>query len=164
METADELPPVVRGVLAPGLDVLFVAFEPGPTDIRLGHHHARRNDLFWRLLTEAGLTPRQLSPEEDELLPAYGLGLKSVVGRRGRGSAGLDDVVTLCQPRILAFTGKGVYLAASGRTVAPWGRQAESIYQGVPDFVLPSPSGKARMRFDDRLRYYRELAEAVRQL
>lgn len=148
--------------MAPDLKIVFVAFEPGPADIRLRHHHARRNNQFWRLLAQSGLTPRRLEPKEDERLPDFGLGLLSVVPR-GSGPAGrrLTELVRRCPPRVLAFTGKGVYLAASGEKDAAWGPQAEGIFEGVADFVLPSPSGKARMTFAAKLHYYAELAAAV---
>ena len=168
--------PVLRGVLGPNLKVLFVAFEPGPSDVRLRHHNARRNNQFWRLLHRSGLTLRQLSPEEDGRLPEWGLGLLSAVQRKASqgGRAGtegiaavapaLHDFVQRHPPRILAYTGKGVYLRAAARTSAHWGRQPVSIFEGVPDVVLPSPSGKVRMTFDAKLRYYRELAALVQQL
>ena len=165
-----EPPPVARGVLAPGLRVVFVGFEPGPTDLKSRHHHARRNNQFWRLLAESGLTPRQLLPEEDELLPQWGIGLINPVRRRAPGASGetawaptLADLIVNCPPRVLAFTGKGVYLRASARTAAPWGRQSTSIFEGIPDLVVPSPSGKVRMTFAAKLRYYREVAALIRQ-
>ena len=168
--------PVETGVLAPGLSVVFVNFEPGPADLRLRHHHARRNNQFWRLLAESGLTPRRLRPEEDERLLEWGVGLINPVKRRagrGREPAGTDLPATApalsalmanCPPKVLAFTGKGVYLRASARTNASWGRQPFSLFEGVPDLVVPSPSGKVRMTFAAKLKYYQEVANLVRQL
>lgn len=167
--------PVLRGVLAPNLSVLFVGFEPGPTDLRLRYHHARRNNQFWRLLAQSKLTSERLKPEQDVTLPKWGLGLLHAVSRRkpaGSRKTGRDlelvaprlvDVVRSCPPRILAYVGKGVYLAAAGRSSAPWGWQATSLFQGLPDVVLPSPSGKVRLTFDAKLRYYEELARLARQ-
>lgn len=172
---AADVPTVLRGVLAANLTVLFLGFEPGPTDLILRHHHARRNNQFWRLLSQSQLTPERLKPEEDVALPKWGLGILHAVNRRkpaaGRETGSgielvaprLVDVVRSCPPKILAYVGKGVYLAAAGRPSAPWGWQATSLFQGLPDVVLPSPSGKVRMTFDAKLRYYEELARLARQ-
>lgn len=172
----DEPTPVERGVLAPELRVVFVAFEPGPTDVRLRHHHARRNNQFWRLLAEAGLTPRQLLPEEDEHLPRWGIGLINPVSRRPAGvrgavgsdisqvAPGLTELIAHFPPKVLAYTGKAVYLKASGRAAADWGRQPSTLFEGIPDLVVPSPSGRVRMTFAAKLRYYLEVAALVRQL
>ena len=168
--------PVEAGILAPELRVVFVNFVPGLADLRLRHHHARRNNQFWRLLAESGLTPRRLLPEEDHHLLEWGIGLINAVRRRtagGREPAGTDLSATApalsalmanCPPKVLAFTGKGVYLQASARTNASWGRQPFSLFEGVPDLVVPSPSGKVRMTFAAKLQYYQEVADVVRQL
>jgi double-stranded uracil-DNA glycosylase len=51
----------------------------------------------------------------------------------------------------------GVYLLAAGRPAAPWGRQPDSLVEDVIDFVAPSPSGLARIPFEEKARRYREL-------
>ncbi len=59
-----------RDLLAPGLHVLFVGINPGraqrgsraTTSPVPGNH-------FWRLLHDAGFTPRRLAPAEEEMLP-----------------------------------------------------------------------------------------------
>lgn len=156
-------------ILAPGLRVLFVGFNPSPRSADLGHHYAGRGNQFWRLLFEAGLTPRLLEPAEDRNLLRWGLGLTNLVARPTVGSSDLSraelragvprlrEIVEAHQPGAVAYTGKGVYLAASGKSRAPWGAQEDSLF-GPSDAVLPSPSGRVRLSFADKLEHYRTLS------
>ena len=59
----------LRDVLADDLDVLFCGINPSLLSAARGHHFARPGNRFWPALHRAGLTPRQLTPEEDALLP-----------------------------------------------------------------------------------------------
>lgn len=157
-------------ILAAGLRLLFVGFNPSPRSAELGHHYAGRGNEFWRLLAASGLTPRLLRPEEDRKLLCWGLGLTNLVARPTAGSSDLSraelraglprlrEVVQVHKPDVIAYTGKGVYLAASGKSSALWGLQAVSLFAGVHDVVLPSPSGRVRMSFADKLEHYRALA------
>ena len=163
--------------LGPGLEALFVGFNPGLRSGTVAHHYAGRGNQFWRLLAAAGLTPRLLRPEEDGLLPGLGLGLTHLVARPTASAAELAaaelragvprlrGLVARWRPRVVAYAGKGVYLAASGRARAPWGAQpaagAAAVFEGATDFVLPSPSGLARLPFAEKLRWYRGLADLL---
>ncbi|HEX7021477.1 MAG TPA: mismatch-specific DNA-glycosylase [Trueperaceae bacterium] len=169
-------PPVLADVLGPGLRVLWVGFNPSPRSAEVGHHYAGRGNHFWRLLAAAGLTPRLLAPSEDQLLPQWGLGLTNLVARPTRAAADLDRrelragvprlraLAAAQLPQVVAYTGKGVYLAAAGVSRAPWGLQPESLFDGVRDFVLPSPSGLVRMSFEQKLEHYRALRSWLRQV
>ena len=164
-------PAAIRDVLGPGLAILIVGFNPGLRSGATGLHYAGRGNQFWRLLAESGLTPRLLRPDEGRLLPGLGLGLTNLVARPTASAADLAPgelragvprlrgLVGRYGPRIVAYTGKGVYLAAAGRTQAPWGLQAERLFGDADDFVLPSPSGLVRLSFPEKLRWYRTLAE-----
>ncbi len=157
-------------VLGPDLAVLFVGFNPGLRSGALGHHYSGRGNQFWRLLAESGLTPRLLRCEEDGLLPGFGLGSTNLVARATASAAELSRaelraglprlarIVAAVRPAILAHTGKGVYLAASGRPDAPWGVQDTSLFPGITDLVLPSPSGLARLPYAEKLHWFRALA------
>ena len=156
-------------ILAPNLKLLFVGFNPSPRSAELGHNYAGRGNQFWRLLSEVHLTPRLLRPEEDKEIVRWGLGLTNLVARPTVGSDDLSraelrsgvprlqKVVQTYQPEVVAYTGKGVYLAVSGKRHAPWGVQDDSLFRGVRDVVLPSPSGRVRMSFVDKLEHYRVL-------
>lgn len=160
---------MVPDILAPGLDILFVGFNPGTRSGALGHHYAGRGNQFWRLLADAGLTSRRLRAEEDGTLPDHRLGSTNLVARvtataaelgRAELRAGVPRLAALVaevRPRAIAYTGKGVYLAAAGRADAPWGVQPGTLF-GPADVVVPSPSGLARLAYAEKLRWYRELA------
>ncbi|HMM20104.1 MAG TPA: G/U mismatch-specific DNA glycosylase [Selenomonadales bacterium] len=168
--------PEVPDILRPGLSILFIGFNPGMRSAETGHHFAGYSNRFWKLLFAAGLTPRQLRPEEDASLPEFGCGITNIVARPTRAAAeiakdeyrqgreSLKAKLALYQPRIAAYAGIGVYQEFAGRRGVACGRQAGSVVPGVADFVLPSPSGLNRMRFDDQLPYYlslRQLAEGT---
>jgi TDG/mug DNA glycosylase family protein len=150
--------------------VLFVGYNPGLRSARLGHYYAGRNNRFWELLAASGLTPRRLRPDEDGLLPGFGIAITDLVKRPTRaahevgrdefraGVARVQALVAGLRPAVVAWNGKGVYLLAARATAAPWGAQARSLFDGVTDFVLPSPSGLARIPFAEKSRWYGELA------
>ena len=45
-------------ILAPGLRCVLVGINPGIKSAEAGHHFANPRNDFWRLLHEAGFTPR----------------------------------------------------------------------------------------------------------
>ena len=59
----------VPDVLAPGLDVVFCGINPGRVSAAAGAHFANPRNDFWRLLHDAGFTPRLLRPDEQFELP-----------------------------------------------------------------------------------------------
>src|SRR5215218_3655329 len=79
----------VRDVLAPGLRVVFCGINPGNWSARAGAHFANPRNDFWRLLHNAGLTPRLISPAEQYELLSYGYGLTNAAYRTTRGSGDL---------------------------------------------------------------------------
>ncbi|OGB91313.1 MAG: hypothetical protein A3H39_02175 [candidate division NC10 bacterium RIFCSPLOWO2_02_FULL_66_22] len=104
--------------LAPGLDIVFVGINPGVQSAQAGHYYANPRNPFWLLLYKAGLTPRQLRPDEDHLMPAFGYGITDIVKRPSRGVADLtaadfrqgrrvlEEKLRACQPRIVCFNSK----------------------------------------------------------
>ncbi|QCO17426.1 mismatch-specific DNA-glycosylase (plasmid) [Azospirillum brasilense] len=163
----------IPDIIAPGLNALFVGFNPGMRSGRLGHNYAGPGNQFWKLLAEAGLTPRLLRPEEDRLLPEFGLGSTNLVARATPGAADLSRaelrggvprlraLIAEFRPRVIAYTGKGVYLAAADRDRAEWGVQPDSLFDGPVDVVLPSPSGLARLPFAEKLRWFSEVRRVI---
>lgn len=166
----------MEDIVGPRVRLLFVGFNPSLKSGQTGHHYAGRGNEFWRLLHAAGLTPVPLSPEQDRQLLEFGIGSTNLVARPTRDAAELSRAelragVPRLQrlsaqigPAVVAYTGKGVYLAASGRSTAPWGRQPEGLLPPTADFVVPSPSGLVRMTFAAKLEHYTALADYVREL
>src|SRR3954454_18127653 len=125
LATTDQ--PFLRDVLGPGLVALLVGFNPSPRSAAVRCHYAGRGNQFWRLLAAAGLTPRLLRAEEGPLLPQWGLGLTNLVARPTvsaaqlslaelrAGGRSLRAAGEAHAPRIVAYTGKGVYVGAGGR-------------------------------------------------
>jgi len=160
-----EVPDIIR----PGLTILFIGFNPGMRSAETGHHFAGYSNRFWKLLHTAGLTPRQLRPEEDGALLASGYGITNIVPRPTRAAAeitkeeyrrgrtALLNKLVRYRPRIACYAGIGVYREFSGAKVIACGRQPQAVVPEVIDYVVPSPSGLNRTPFAEQLRYYEEL-------
>ena len=120
----------VPDVLAPGLDVLFCGINPGRfSDAAAAHFANPRND-FWRLLHEAGFTPRLLEPTEQFELLRYGVGVTNAASRTTPGSSDLrrsdfagsadrlERIARELGPRFVGFVGKEAYRGAFGERPA----------------------------------------------
>ena len=159
-----ELGPIVR----PGLRVLFVGVNPSLRSAEVGHHFARPGNRFWAALHDAGFTPRRLRPDEDALLPEFGLGVTNISFRPTRAAAELSPeelragardlaaTVVANAPRLVAIVGLTAYRTAFGRRDAVMGLQSDVI-GGRPVWVLPNPSGlNAHYKPADFARLYAE--------
>lgn len=152
------------------LTILFVGFNPSIRSGELGHHYANPNNRFWKILFEAGLTPRKYEAAEDAKLLEIGYGFTNIVERPTKaadeitkeeykeGREVLKRKIEQYKPKVVCFVGKGVYQQYSGRKVAEWGKQLESVVPGVSDFVAPSSSGLVRMKLDEIIAIYKQLA------
>jgi TDG/mug DNA glycosylase family protein len=144
--------PSLRDIGGPGLTVLFVGINPSLRSAEVGHNFARPGNRFWPTLYAAGFTPRLLAPQEDGMLPSFGLGVLNFVSRPTRaaselsvaelraGGARLEDTVRDWAPRLVAVVGIVAYRAAFARPHARMGLQEERV-GGRPVWVLPNPSG-----------------------
>ncbi len=160
-------------IVAPNPSVVFCGLNPGLSAAAEGHHFVGRSNRFWRTLHLSGFTPQQIAAEDDASLPAYGLGITSVVERPTAGvddlaraefvqaAAGFEAWVRRWSPRYVAFLGKAAYSAMLGRRSVDWGRQAEP-FGGAVAWILPNPSGRNLAFGQDALTAaYRELRLAV---
>ncbi|MEO3943921.1 mismatch-specific DNA-glycosylase [Gorillibacterium sp. CAU 1737] len=157
--------------LEKGLTLVFIGFNPSPISAEKGHHYANPRNRFWRILHEAGLTPRLYAPEEDGDLLRLGIGFTNIVARPTRGVEDItrDDYregrvllrqkLARTRPRIACFVGKGVYAEYSGNRQADWGFQQEPQIIGMEEFVAPSSSGLVRMPLPEIIAIYRRLAD-----
>lgn len=173
-----QAPSAVPDILAPGLDVVFVGINPGRVSAAAAAHFANPRNDFWRLLGDAGLTPRLLAPSEQTVLPSLGLGVTNAAYRTTPGSgdlrrgdfagsaARLEVIARELRPRALAFVGKEAYRGAF-RERPEHGLQARRLgavagFGGSALFVLPSTSpANAAVPYAERLRWFRELAALV---
>jgi TDG/mug DNA glycosylase family protein len=162
----------VPDVLGPGLDVVFCGINPGFVSAAAAAHFANPRNDFWRLLHEAGFTPRLLSPDEQHEALDYRIGLTNAAPRTTRGSGDLrradfagaaerlERLATELRPGWIAFVGKEAYRGAFNER-PELGPQDRRLYE-TRLFVLPSTSpANAAVPWDERLRWFRTLAQEV---
>jgi double-stranded uracil-DNA glycosylase len=159
-------PSAVPDVLAHGLTAVFCGINPGRVSAAAGAHFANPRNDFWRLLHDAGFTPRQLAPEEQFDLLGYGYGLTNAAFRTTPGSSDLrradfagsaerlEAMALELRPRAIAFVGKEAYRGTYGER-AELGPQDRTV-DDVGLFVLPSTSpANAAVPYAERLRWFR---------
>ena len=160
--------PALPDVLAQGLRVVFCGINPGFVSAAAGAHFANPRNDFWRLLHDAGFTPRLLAPEEQFEVVKFGLGLTNAAARTTRGSGDLrrrdfdrerlERVVADFAPRAVAFVGKEAYRGLFGERPA-LGPQERTLGD-VGLFVLPSTSpANAAVPYSERLRWFEALRD-----
>ena len=167
-------PSAVPDVLAPGLAAIFCGINPGCVSAAAGAHFANPRNDFWRLLHDAGFTPRLLQPGEQHELPRFGSGLTNAAFRTTRGSsdlrrgdfagaaARLERIARELRPRAIAFVGKEAYRGAFGERPG-LGLQKRRFGETLL-FVLPSTSpANAAVPYEERVRSFRRLFELLRE-
>jgi TDG/mug DNA glycosylase family protein len=160
---------------------VFCGINPGRVSAAAAAHFANPRNDFWRLLHDAGFTPRLYEPSEQFALLELGFGLTNAAYRTTPGSgdlrrsdfdpARLETIARDLRPRAIAFVGKEAYRGLFNER-AELGPQLRSLHStGL--FVLPSTSpANAAVPYAERLRWFRALAawiepierEAVRAL
>jgi TDG/mug DNA glycosylase family protein len=161
-------PSAVPDVLEPGLRVVFCGINPGRVSAAASAHFANPRNDFWRLLADAGFTPRLYEPDEQFELPELGIGLTNAAYRTTPGSGDLrrGDFAGSAErlrglagelgPRAIAFVGKEAYRGVFGER-PDLGAQRRTLGD-VGLFVLPSTSpANAAVPYAERLRWFREL-------
>ncbi len=158
---------VLPDIVGPEPLVVFCGLAGAESTRTRDHYYASPGNSFWSMLHRSGLTPRQLRPEEDALVPDFDLGLTDLVGWWDPPRVEIDDLVAKVeswQPEWVAFTSKDVAHKAAralghrrpGLGPAPWPLGRSDV------FVLPGTSGANQRRdYDgrpDRLAWWRDLA------
>lgn len=162
----------VPDILAPGLRAVFCGINPGRRSAAAGCHFANPRNDFWRLLADAGLTPRQLDPSEQWSMLELGYGLTNAAYRTTRGSGDLRrgdfagaaeriaQIASELEPAVLAFVGKAAYEGAF-RERPKLGLQERRL-GGTRLFVLPSTSpANAAVPYAERLRWFLKLGSLL---
>jgi G:T/U-mismatch repair DNA glycosylase/8-oxo-dGTP pyrophosphatase MutT (NUDIX family) len=156
----------VPDVLAPGLACVFCGINPGRVSAAAHAHFANPRNDFWRLLHDAGFTPRLYEPAEQFALLELGYGVTNAAYRTTPGSGDLRRgdfdgerlraLAAELRPRALAFVGKEAYRGVFGER-AELGPQRRTL-EASGLFVLPSTSpANAAVPYSERLRSFREL-------
>jgi len=162
----------VPDVLAPGLKAIFCGINPGRVSAAARAHFANPRNDFWRLLQDAGFTPRLMAPEEQFDLPSYGYGLTNAAYRTTPGSGDLrrrdfagsaerlEGIARELEPGVIAFVGKEAYRGAFDER-PELGLQKRKLGE-TRLYVLPSTSpANAAVRYTERLRWFRRLARLI---
>jgi double-stranded uracil-DNA glycosylase len=158
----------VPDVLAPGLRCVFCGINPGRVSAAAAAHFANPRNDFWRLLHDAGFTPRLYDPHEQFSLLELGIGVTNAAYRTTAGSGDLRrgdfDLVRLermvreLHPVAIAFVGKEAYRGLFNER-AELGAQIRTV-DATALYVLPSTSpANAAVAYEERLRWFRSLYE-----
>ncbi|MCM3785161.1 mismatch-specific DNA-glycosylase [Neobacillus mesonae] len=159
--------------LEQGLQIVFIGFNPSIRSGETGHHYANPRNNFYRILYQAGLTPRLYKAEEDQDLLKLGYGFTNIVARPTKGieditkeeyAEGREILRTKLEkyrPEVACFVGKGVYAQYAKRSKADWGFQSQPFLKGMHEFVAPSSSGLVRMPMTEIIDIYKQLSEYV---
>jgi len=171
--------PILPDYLRHGLSVVFCGTAAGKKSASRGHYYSGSGNEFWRYLFEAGLTPVQLRPDDDQGVCKFNLGLtdlaQEVSASSDRGLrphyrvAKFTSKIELFKPLWVAFHGKEAAKEVARSLKKPseisLGRQSWLIGNSSV-FVLPSASGANRdpARLEgkaSRLEWFKELAQIV---
>ncbi len=169
-------------LLAPGLRVVFIGYNPAIYSAEAGHYYARPGNRFWAHLSASGLVARPVGPADDRRLPLEaGIGFTDLCCRPTvraehltpaeivAGARRLHAELLEFQPRIACFSGRGIYqhfgrhaigLPAAELARRPYGEQPERIGATIP-WVIPSSSGLASRWHRLRLEWLLRLAATL---
>jgi double-stranded uracil-DNA glycosylase len=163
----------VPDVLAPDLDVVFCGINPGRVSAAAAAHFANPRNDFWRLLHDAGFTPRLVAPAEQFEVLRYGIGLTNAAFRTTPGSGDLrtsdfagaaerlERLAAGLRPRAIGFVGKEAYRGVF-RERPEHGLQERRLGETLL-FVLPSTSpANAAVPYEERLRWFCALRALLR--
>jgi TDG/mug DNA glycosylase family protein len=147
-------PDVLPDVLQASLCVVLCGTAVGTVSARAGAYYAHKQNKFWKILHDTGLTPALLSPHQYRELLQHGIGLTDFV----KTHSGMDHQIPLTKltedsrarlrasmlkfrPAFLAFTSKtaGQRFLGGPRS---YGEQTERI-GATRIWILPSTSGAA---------------------
>ncbi len=166
LRVAAEFVSAVPDVLAPDLACVFCGINPGRVSAAAAAHFANPRNDFWRLLHDAGFTPRLFDPQEQFGLLELGIGVTNAAARTTPGSGDLrrsdfdrarfEERIRALTPRVVAFVGKEAYRGLYNER-PELGLQDRTIGE-TQLFVLPSTSpANAAVPYAERVRWFRAL-------
>jgi double-stranded uracil-DNA glycosylase len=164
-------PDVLQDLLRDSLDVVLCGTAVGTASAVAGAYYAHKQNKFWRILQETGLTPALLQPQQYRELLQHRIGLTDFV----KTHSGMDHEIPLSKlaevsrtrltasmmkhrPKFLAFTSKNAGQRFLGGK-REYGEQSERIAE-TRIWILPSTSGAARGSW--RPEIWHAFAERVR--
>ena len=149
---------VLPDFLAPNLRVVFCGTAASKVSAAARHYYAGPGNEFWAFLHDAKIVPVALTPDRDNEVLDYGVGLTDLAKKRSASNdanlspddydvSGLVRKMERYRPEFLAFHGK-----TAAKVVSRSFRLGPEVALGVQDwtvggvrvFVLPSGSGSNR--------------------
>jgi TDG/mug DNA glycosylase family protein len=166
-------PDVLQDLLQDSLDVVLCGSAVGTASALAGAYYAYRQNKFWTILCETGLTPALLQPHQYRELLQHRIGLTDFV----KTHSGMDHEIPLSKlaedsrarltasmmkyrPKFLAFTSKNAGQRFLGGK-RDYGEQIKRIAE-TRIWILPSTSGAARGSW--RPEIWHAFAERVRAI
>jgi TDG/mug DNA glycosylase family protein len=165
------LPDILQDLLDESLQVVLCGSAASTASAAAAAYYAHKQNKFWKILHETGLTSDLLEPRQYRELLKYGIGLTDLVkthagmdhqiplaGAAGTGRTRLQASIAACRPKFLAFTSK----TAGERFLGgrkDYGEQIETIAT-TRIWILPSTSGAANGSW--RPEVWHAFAERVR--
>jgi double-stranded uracil-DNA glycosylase len=164
-------PDVLQDVLQDGLQIVLCGTAVGTASALAGAYYAHKQNKFWTILYQTGLTPELLQPHQYRELLRYRIGLTDFV----KTHSGMDHEIPLSKlaedsrtrlrasimkyrPKFLAFTSKNAGQQFLGGK-RDYGEQIERIAE-TRIWILPSTSGAAQGSW--RPEIWHQFAERVR--
>ncbi len=147
-------PDILRDLLDESLRIVLCGTAASTASAAAAAYYAHKQNKFWRILHETGLTSERLQPHQYRELLRYRIGLTDLVkthagmdhqiplaGAAETGRSRLQASIEAYQPQFLAFTSK----TAGERFLGgrkDYGEQIETI-GSTRIWILPSTSGAA---------------------
>ena len=148
------MPDVLQDLLEDSLDVVLCGMAAGTASARARAYYAHKQNKFWKILYEIGLTSALLQPHQYRDLLQHRIGLTDLVKThsgmdhqiplaklRLDARSRLSHSVALYRPKFLAFTSKAAGQGFIGGK-RDYGEQTERIAD-TRIWILPSTSGAA---------------------
>jgi double-stranded uracil-DNA glycosylase len=166
-------PDVLQDVLQDGLQIVLCGTAVGTASALAGAYYAHKQNKFWKILHETGLTPELLQPHQYRDLLRHRIGLTDFVKTHSGmdhqiplseltqdGRARLSASIAKFHPEFLAFTSKTAGQRFLGGK-RDYGEQLERI-AATRIWILPSTSGAANGSW--RPEIWHQFAERVRAI
>jgi TDG/mug DNA glycosylase family protein len=164
-------PDILQDLLRDSLRLVLCGTAVGAASAAAGAYYAHRQNKFWKILCETGLTPERLQPHQYRDLLRHRIGLTDFV----KTHSGMDHQIPLSElteaararlrasiakyrPEFLGFTSKTAGQRFLGGT-RDYGEQTKRI-AGTRIWILPSTSGAAQGSW--RPEIWHQFAETVR--
>ena len=159
---------ILPDLLRPNLDLVICGTAVGTKSSKVGSYYAGRDNKFWSILEETGLTPYRIRPDNFNDLTEFGIGLTDLAKKVSGGDSDLNpsdfDTVELrrkikeYQPFIVGFNGKNSAKQFLHVETVNYGLQTARVDETFL-FVLPSTSRSAKNYWNSR--YWHELSDFV---